>query len=128
MTPGPHPQVRGCLLSSGHGGQVPHPGLCQGSLRGSPWPGNLGAGWGGGVQAAWGPLCPWVQQTTLLAPVKSSFRVRLLTPSHRERLRLGQRTGWDLPSMLDLGATPPPAPWFLYPLCSSQQQLLAWAA
>lgn len=117
-TPPPGEGMSAELWTRWAAGRAPHPGLCQGSLRGSPWPGNLGAGWGGGVQAAWGPLCPWVQQTTLLAPVKPSFRVRLHTPSHRERLRLGQRPGWDFPSMLDLGATPPSCPMVPVPHCA----------
>lgn len=49
------------------------------------------------------------------APLKPSFRVRLLTPSHREKLRLRQVVQLGLAQDVGLGGhTPPPAPWFLY--------------
>ena len=113
-TPPPGEGMSAELWTRWAAGQIPHPGLCQGSLRGSPWPGNLGAGWGGGVQAAWGPLCPWVQQTTLLAPVKPSFRGLLQSPTPHP-FSQGETEAWTtdrlgLAQHAGLGGHPPPRP------------------
>lgn len=96
--------------------QGPAPWDCvRGRSRAHRAQGTWGQAGVWGVQAVWGPLCLWVQQTTLLAPLKPSFRVRLLTPSHREKLRLRQVVQLGLAQDVGLGGhTPPPAPWFLY--------------
>ena len=116
--PGPHPQVGGCLLSSRHGGQLAGPralGLCQGSLQGSPWPGTLGVGWRWGCAGSVGSPLPVSAANHSLGCSEASFRVRLLTPSHREKLRLGQAAQLGRAQDARLGGhTPAPAPWLLY--------------
>ena len=90
-------------------------GLCQGSLQGSPWPGNLGAGWGWGCAGSIGSPLPVGAANHTLGSTEALLQSLTPHPFSQEKLRLRQVARLGLAQDVGFGGhTPPPAPWFLY--------------
>ena len=65
-------------------------GLCQGSLQGSPWPGNLGAGWGWECAGSVGSPLPVGAANHTLGSTEALLQSLTPHPFSQEKLRLRQ--------------------------------------